>query len=162
MIEVKIIIGLLILAVACFIIAGILSLVDGRKQEQEKNDLIIHIDNAITESGLVVDSWDEIKLVCSNSNLAYVKDVAKRINRLLTFTLKYQNVLSETDLEKLIDGEYFVGMTEEMVLESFGEPDKIEIEELKTKTKKIFIYGNKTSGDVLVFENGKLARFKDR
>jgi hypothetical protein len=47
-------------------------------------------------------------------------------------------------------------------LESFGEPDKIEIEELKTKTKKIFIYGNKTSGDVLVFENGKLARFKDR
>lgn len=157
-----ILIGLFCISGFCFILWAILGLVESNNQKEQRDKLINIIEQAIIESGLEIESWDGIKKTCQHESLAYVQNVAKRINRLLTFTLKYQNVLSESDLEKLIDGDYFVGMTEEMVLESFGNPDKIEDEVLKTKTKRTYVYGNKNSGDVLVFEGGVLVRFKDR
>jgi len=76
---------------------------------------------------------------------------------------KYSETLSSDDLDKILNGVYFIGMTEEMAIDSQRrQPDKVEFEVLKTKTKKVFVYGNKSSGDVLTFENGILTRFKDR
>lgn len=75
----------------------------------------------------------------------------------------YEETVSKENIKLILDGRYFVGMTEDMVIDSQRrEPDKVEFEVLKTKTKKVFIYGNKSSGDVLTFENGVLVRFKDR
>ena len=76
---------------------------------------------------------------------------------------KYSKVLTVSEINKILEGVYFIGMTEDMVIDSQRRaPDKIEFEVLKTKTKKIFVYGNKSSGDVLTFENGILVRIKDR
>lgn len=64
---------------------------------------------------------------------------------------------------KLFNEQYFLGMTKEELLDSKEyEPDKIETEVLKTKTKETWIYGNKSSGDVFVFENDILTKIKDR
>jgi hypothetical protein len=64
--------------------------------------------------------------------------------------------------QKLINQEYWIGMTQQQLIDSKGNPDKIEKEVLKTKTKKIFIYGNKSSGDYFVFENNIVTKFVDR
>ncbi len=68
----------------------------------------------------------------------------------------------EDEVIKIIKQEYWIGMTEEQLIESKGKPDKIDHEQLKTKTKKVYIYGNKSSGDVFNFVDGLLERFKDR
>lgn len=91
-----------------------------------------------------------------------MSNVFEREEKKFNLKLKYETQLTEENLSLLLDGKYFIGMTEEMVKESFGEPTKIEVEALKSKTKHTYIYGNKNSGDVLVFENEKLVRFKDR
>lgn len=64
--------------------------------------------------------------------------------------------------QKLIYQQYWIGMTQEQLLDCKGNPDKIEIEALKTKTKEIYIYGNKSSGDYFVFENKTVTKFVDR
>ncbi|MEJ8803168.1 DUF4236 domain-containing protein [Pontibacter sp. H249] len=80
----------------------------------------------------------------------------ERINTILT---KYGDEVGN----KILKEEFWIGMTKEQVIDSKGrQPDKIEVEALKTKTKETLIYGNKTSGDVFVIENGTVARFKDR
>jgi hypothetical protein len=59
--------------------------------------------------------------------------------------------------------ELWLGMTEEHMKDMKGEPTKTEKETLRDgsiQTKHI--YGNKISGDVLIFENDKLVSFKDR
>lgn len=66
------------------------------------------------------------------------------------------------DAVRIMNHEYWIGMTEEHLRECKGGPHKIERDVLKTKTKTTWIYGNKTSGDYFVFEDGKLVRFKDR
>lgn len=64
---------------------------------------------------------------------------------------------------KLFNEQFFIGMTKQQLLDSKGkQPDKIEKEELKTKTKETWIYGNKSSGDVFIFENELLTKYKDR
>lgn len=160
---------LIFVVVACFVGYFILKYKEEQEQKEieerrriEKERIIKIMDNAIIESGLSINDWESLKNNCYQQDLDFVKNVGKRINRLLTFTLKYSSSLNESDLNILIDGGYFIGMTENMVLESMGEPTKIEDEVLKTKTKRTFIYGTKNGGDVLVFEQGKLVRFKDR
>lgn len=63
---------------------------------------------------------------------------------------------------KLYKGEYFLDMTPEQLIDSKGRPTDIQKEVMKTKTKVTYIYGNKSSGDVFIFENDLLVRFKDR
>ncbi len=60
-----------------------------------------------------------------------------------TLINKYGNEIGS----KLINHEYWVGMTKEQLLDCKGEPTKVETQALKTKTKHIYIYGNKSSGD---------------
>jgi hypothetical protein len=62
----------------------------------------------------------------------------------------------------LLNHQYFIGMTEEQLVDSKGKPNKIETEVLKTKSKATYIYGNKSSGDYFVFENGKATKIVDR
>jgi hypothetical protein len=164
--NLNMLLGLFVFAIICFVVAVIIGTIEKNKRRKyedvEKNRLISIIESAITESGLEIDSWGVIKEDCVKNPLKYTENVVHRINRLITFTLKYQNILDKDNLNKLIEGEYFIGMTEEMLLESFGQPDKIEDEVMKTKIKRTYVYGNKNSGDILVFENNKLVRFKDR
>lgn len=63
---------------------------------------------------------------------------------------------------KLLRNEYWIGMTKDQVIDSKGEPSKIETEVLKTKTKETFIYGSKSGGDYFVFENDLVTKYVDR
>ena len=63
---------------------------------------------------------------------------------------------------KLLKQEYWVGMTKEQLVDANGEPTQTETEVLKTKTKETLIYGNKSSGDYFVFENGIATKIVDR
>ena len=64
--------------------------------------------------------------------------------------------------DMILNKQFFLGMTREELLDSAGQPTKKETEVMKTKTKETWIYGNKTSGDVFVFEKDVIVRFKDR
>lgn len=75
--------------------------------------------------------------------------------RLIT---KYGNEIAE----KILHQRFWVGMTPEQLIESKGTPDKIEKQILKTKTKELYIYGNKSSGDVFVIEEGEVVKITDR
>jgi len=68
----------------------------------------------------------------------------------------------EIDALKIIDGKYWLGMTEQQLIDSIGQPTLIQKEILKTKEKVIYIYGKKTTGDVFTFVNGSLDALKDR
>lgn len=83
------------------------------------------------------------------------KNVLRHENSLIS---KYGNDIAQ----KLVNQEYWIGMTQQQLIDSKGEPDKIEKEVLKTKTKETFIYGNKSSGDYFVFENNIVTKFVDR
>lgn len=111
---------------------------------REYKDRINNYDNAITELRKLSPS--QIK-----------SNVSETIKR-LTLIDKY----GPENGNKLADHDYFIGMTEDMLIATKGKPTKIEKEELKTKTKIIYIYGTKSSGDVFTFVNGECERFKDR
>lgn len=64
--------------------------------------------------------------------------------------------------ERIIHQQFWVGMTPEQLIESKGTPDKIEKQILKTKTKELYVYGNKSSGDVFVIEDGEVVKITDR
>jgi hypothetical protein len=80
--------------------------------------------------------------------------------------LSHENLLidkyGKDTAQKLINQEYWIGMTVQQLIDCKGEPDKIEKEVLKTKTKEFYIYGNKSSGDYFVFENNLVTKFVDR
>ena len=63
---------------------------------------------------------------------------------------------------RLMRQESWIGMSKEQLVDSRGEPTKIETEILKTKTKETLIYGNKSSGDYFVVENGLVSKIVDR
>lgn len=109
-------------------------------------------DNHHEELSLNFDSFNSSKL---RSRFEAAKVQKKRTDYLLS---KYP----EDEVVKIIKQEYWIGMTEEQLIESKGKPDKVELEQLKTKAKKVYIYGNKSSGDVFNFVDGLLERFKDR
>jgi hypothetical protein len=97
----------------------------------------------------------EIKRKMDAQALAAKQKLEARQNEL---TAKYgQDVMA-----KLMNHQTWIGMSKEQLLDSQGEPTKIETEILKTKTKETLIYGNKSSGDYFVVENGLVSKIVDR
>lgn len=68
----------------------------------------------------------------------------------------------EEKAENLFFERYFIGMTTEELKDASGLPTKIETAEDQSTFQETWVYGNKSSGDVFVFENGSLVRYKDR
>ena len=119
------------------------------------------LDETILSNSIVVGSFKhEIKLNTETFNLKKFKDDCQELYQLLLdeneskflnnfyisvsktiknekLKLKYQNQLTDFEIEKLINGQYFIGMTEDMLLDSIGQPDRLEEEVLKTKTTSI-------------------------
>lgn len=99
----------------------------------------------------------------SNKKAERERDAAERAARL---EKRRQGLISKHGEDigmKLFNQQFFIGMTKDQLVDSKGySPDKTEIEQLKTKTKETWVYGNKNSGDIFVFENEVLTKFKDR
>lgn len=106
----------------------------------------------------VFDNIPDVKKQIEPQSIDNVRLIIKQVERHKGLIDKY----GEEIADRLVKHDYFLGMTEEQLLDCKGQPTKIEREEMKTKTKIIYIYGNKSSGDVFVFVNGVLERFKDR
>lgn len=105
-----------------------------------------------------IKNFDEVVKQLSELTYSDVKNNVDRFKKQLSLSEKY----SDEIVSKIMDKEYFLGMLEEHLIAMRGEPTKVEREVLKTKTKDIYIYGNKSSGDIFVFVDGKLESFKDR
>jgi hypothetical protein len=122
----------------------------GLIDEQGYNDLKVFI------SKYGVSKIVNYRTVTFKSELAKVEEQTKRRNYLNS---KY----GPEKADKILNQEFYIGMTKDEVLDSKNsEPDIKETEVLKTKTKDIWVWGNKSSGDVFVFVDDKLERFKDR
>lgn len=121
------------------------------KKDTEARDLSVN--------GLTISNLEELIRMAYDGTPAYLNEAIEKLKHFKKLKEKY----GEEKGGILFDQKYYIGMTKEELIDSKNsEPDKIEIEKLKTKTKELYIYGNKSSGDVFVFENEILARFKDR
>ena len=115
------------------------------------------------ESGKVsVEIFDMFKGRIENENQKTLKhdlqfEMARHARRLALIQL-----FGDIDGQKIMNGEYWLGMSEVQLIESIGKPTLVQKEVLKTKEKVIYIYGKKTTGDVFVFVNGILESLKDR
>lgn len=125
------------------------------KEKFELIDSLNVYESKIENYNEAISALEKLPLTSVQSNVLRVRNQMLRHNLLLE---KYGTEVGK----KLIDGKYFLGMTEEQLKDCKGEPTKIEQEVLKTKTKLIYIYGNKSSGDIFTFVNGELERFVDR
>jgi hypothetical protein len=158
---------IIIVSLVCLVILIItISKISANKKIREEEERIVKIKNdlvlAVKNGEILNNHYDEIasKLGTLNSSqLLKIFDLAKKQKQRFDYLLSKYN---ENQVIKIMNHEYWIGMTEEQLLDCKGKPDKIDLEQLKTKTKKIYIYGNKSSGDVFNFVDGILERFKDR
>jgi hypothetical protein len=79
---------------------------------------------------------------------------------------KYRPLVAKYDREmvnKIGMGMYWVGMSEENLTDMKGYPTNVETKVDKSGiTTKVYVYGNKQTGDILTFENGVLVTYTDR
>ena len=132
--------------------------------EKAKCDNIIKECEKLKLDGLISDSdLNDIKGKINNKGSEWGKktmDFAVSENKILNSLI---SMYGEEKGKKIFNNVYFLGMTtDELINAKRYKAEHIEIEVMKTKTKETWIYGNKSSGDVFVFENGILVRFKDR
>jgi hypothetical protein len=91
-----------------------------------------------------------------------VESTYEGLNRILN---KYRPLVVKYDREmvnKIGMGNYWIGMTEDNLIDMKGQPTNLETKIKKDIDIKVYVYGNKQTGDILTFENGKLTEFTDR
>ena len=130
--------------------------------EKWKSDVKAHLESLLTDEKITKSEQNQVLQVMSGVNVNAMKDSYASIVGIANKRTSWNEMFSSEEVEKMIAGNYWPGMTEEQLLLMRGEPDKIESEMLKTKVNKFYIYGTKSTGDVFVFNEGKLERFKDR
>lgn len=161
-----IIITAIIIAIVIFI--SLNNTTEKRSEVSKKNDI-----QEATEKILAAYNNDEITKPQADHLLEKIQtDWNSRVLLLDTLIHQYRNQYTRTKLlalkydtetaNKLINGEYWIGMTVEHLTDSKGNPTKVEKEVLKTKTKETYVYGNKSSGDYFVIENGIVTKIVDR
>jgi hypothetical protein len=93
------------------------------------------------------------------------EDVESTYDVLTTIVNKYRPLVAKYDrdmVNKIGMGYYWIGMTEENLIDMKGQPTNLESKIKKDVDIKVYVYGNKQTGDILTFENGKLTEFTDR
>jgi len=93
------------------------------------------------------------------------EDVESTYESLTRIVNKYRPLVEKYDrdmVNKIGMGSYWIGMTEENLIDMKGQPTNLETKIKKDVDIKVYVYGNKQTGDILTFENGKLTEFTDR
>jgi len=133
-----------------------------RIEQQSKADFEVELLEAFKSDRVSVEFFNKFKGRIENED---IKTLKQGLQAEITKQLR-KAALIETygavDGQKILNGEYWLGMTENQLIESIGKPTLIQKEVLKTKEKIIYIYGKKTTGDVFIFVNGLLESLKDR
>jgi hypothetical protein len=138
------------------------SLEELRIEQKAKADLEAELLDALESGKVSAEIFNMFKRRIENENQKTLKhelqaEIAKHARRLALI-----QAFGDVDGQRIMNGEYWLGMTEVQLIESIGQPTLIQKEVLKTKEKVIYIYGKKTTGDVFVFVNGLLESLKDR
>lgn len=131
-------------------------LIELKTKKKEFTDEINSL--GVDKYSLSINGLDPKEAIESSKDISELNILYTKIKKILYLFNKYGEEIGL----KLFHGQYFLGMTIEQLTDSRGKPSKIETEILKTKTKEIYIYGSKSSGDIFVFVDGTLERFKDR
>lgn len=128
---------------------------------EERNSLISRLEEISSKAkseGIVFDlDWSgEIQ----NFHLENVLNkITEKFNTIMRLRKKYQGEM----LDKMVDGDIWLGMTKENLIDIKGQPSQIEKSENSKTITEVLIYGNsKRSGDVFTFKNDNLSEFKDR
>lgn len=169
----NIIINIFISFIVILIILSALSIRKNKKNKEKlKLDILKYIEEKklyMINNKLSLIEFTEIELNINKYN--NLNDLKNKIELIIQSEIKikerYDYIMKKyiSDIDKaniIYNKQIFIGMTSEELIDSIGKPNKIEKEILKTKNKISFIYGNKSSGDIYIFENDKLARYKDR
>jgi hypothetical protein len=93
------------------------------------------------------------------------EDVESTYDSLERILSKYRPLMVKYDrnmVNKIGMGYYWIGMTEENLIDMKGQPTNLETKIKKDVNIKVYVYGNKQTGDILTFENGILTEFTDR
>lgn len=93
------------------------------------------------------------------------EDVESTYETLMRIVNKYRPLVKKYDrnmVNKIGMGSYWIGMTEENLIDMKGQPTNLETKIKKDVDIKVYVYGNKQTGDILTFENGILTEFTDR
>ena len=93
------------------------------------------------------------------------EDVESTYDSLERILSKYGPLMAKYDrdmVNKIGMGYYWIGMTEENLIDMKGQPTNLETKIKKDVDIKVYVYGNKQTGDILTFENGTLTEFTDR
>lgn len=143
----------LIAIVIVFSIIG--SINKSRKNKRLLKEALKKIEDAFNKQEIAEQHKDYLIKKVNSNNLAYfrVDDEIQSMKELILKDKMLRNKYGNDIASKLLNHEYWVGMTKEQLLDCKGKPTKIETAALKTKTKETFIYGNKSSGDYFVLEN---------
>ena len=135
-------------------------------KEQNVNDFKINIRNQletlVKEDQITESERNQVIQHLDGVNLNLIKETYAKVVAIANNRIKWREMYDREEVERMIAGDYWHGMSEEQLLLMRGEPTKMESEMLKTKVNKFYIYGTKSAGDVFVFNDGKLERFKDR
>lgn len=123
----------------------------------------LKIEEAVNQNKLTPEQGKKLHERIDNNE--WVDEIDFRITSLDSYNRYVDKMIDKYGPEtgaKIVNDEYWIGMTEEQLIDAKGKPDVIEKEVLKTKTKTTFIYGSKAKGDVFVIENGEVVKFIDR
>lgn len=121
---------------------------------------IEHAKNNNISISLDVDQIDEhFKKYNSNKVRSEFEKFQKYVDTIVELReKKYEDEI----INKVLNNEIWIGMDETLLEYSRGKATKVETQEMKTKVKKVYVYGNKFSGDTFTFDDGLLVSYKDR
>jgi hypothetical protein len=125
---------------------------------------LAYLDQMRSEILIGEDNWNQLRNGIVNKTMS-IAQFDSDLQRCVDYNRRMQYLESKYGFEiasRIYTHNYWIGMTQEQLLDCKGKPDRIETEQLKTKKKETFIYGYKSSGDYFVFENGIAVKIVDR
>ena len=151
--------------IAIVIVLILLSSSNSKKKKQIEIETAKSKVESALKTGEINEEQKNILIEKIDFNSVWRQNIDEKIEA-FKFIKKHQEALLQKYGEeigsRLVNHQYWIGMTEEQLIECKGNPDKIEKQVLKTKTKLTYIYGNKSSGDYFDIENGEVVKFIDR
>lgn len=159
----------IVIIIAIVIVIVLIFLVGSNNNRALKNQTDIETANSKIETAFIAGEInEEHKYYLSRKiaiDLDWLSNIDKKIEA-FKYLKQHQLALIQKYGEdignRLVNHSYWIGMTEEQLIDCKGRPDKIETQAEKTITKHTYIYGKKSSGDYFVLENGVVIKFIDR
>jgi hypothetical protein len=149
------------------ILIGVIKLINKSKIKKEqsilKENYLKEIPSLMSEvKSLPLQFGITNDVVSDNTSF---EDVESTYEGLTGIVNKYRPLVAKYDrdmVNKIGMGYYWIGMNEENLIDMKGQPTNLESKIKKDVDIKVYVYGNKQTGDILTFENGKLTEFTDR